>query len=61
MHLGKNVSPRDYTMEADDKSVILETIVKEKDLGALIDNNLTFEPHIDSQTKKASKLLAMLQ
>lgn len=60
MHIGKH-KEGEYTMTSSGGTVVLDTVEVEKDLGVNIDNNLNFDHHIDSQVKKANKLLGMIR
>ena len=61
MHLGKQANPESYKMSGNGGEVELEETEMEKDLGVNVDNKLAFDEHINIQTKKASKLLAMIR
>ena len=56
MHIGRDNPKRNYHM--DDK--VLDKTKAEKDLGVYVDNNLTFEEHINSTAKKANRVLGMI-
>ena len=61
MHLGKQTDPASYKMRGKDGMIELEETEMEKDLGVNVDNKLAFDNHIHIQTKKASKLLALIR
>ncbi len=42
-------------------STRLETITQEKDIGVIIDNDLSFDCHISEKAKKATQMFAMLR
>ena len=60
MHLGNQAELSDYFMLANNELNTLETVHIEKDLGVNVDE-LNFEEHIQIQTTKATKLLAMIR
>ena len=39
----------------------LETVAIEKDLGVMVDNNLSFQTHIEMKVKNANKLVGLLR
>ena len=69
LHPGKCVSMRiasknkreigkcNYNMD----SYQLETVAIEKDLGVIVDNNLSFQTHIEMKVKNANKLVGLLR
>ena len=62
MHLGKNNPKATYTMEtADGITHLIKGTSEEKDLGVLIDDELTFSKHIQSQINKANAVLGSLR
>ena len=48
-------------MLANNELNTLETVHMEKDLGVNVDDELNFEEHVQIQTTKATKLLAMIR
>ena len=46
-----------YTLEGH----VLETVFEEKDLGVLIDSDLSFEDHITEKVKKAYSMLGLIR
>ena len=61
MHYGKNKEQNKYKMNSHDKSITLETVQLEKDLGVNFDNELKFRQHITTQVDKANRLLGLLR
>ena len=61
MHLGNQAEPSDYFMLANNELNALETVHMEKDLEVNVDDELNFEEHVQIQTTKANKLLAMIR
>ena len=57
MHLGKKNPRKDYNMG----DVNLEVVDEEKDLGVKVDNELSFDSHIEGQVNKANKLLGLIR
>ena len=57
MHLGPYKRPYDYELHGE----ILSTEKKEKDIGVIIDEDLTFEPHILEKIKKANQMCGMIR
>ena len=55
LHIGKKFTETTYTMESDGQQVELEKVKNEKDLGVIIDQNLTFRDHITSKVNKANR------
>ncbi len=61
LHLGRNNLQQNYVMLSPSGAVTLENTTCEKDLGVLIDNELTFDNHISTAVKKANTKLAMIR
>ena len=61
MHMGKNEDNQEYKMGSNGKEVVLGSVNVEKDLGVNFDCELKFNTHIDTQVKKANKLLGMIR
>ena len=59
-HIGKNITKTDYTIESDDQQAELEKVKHEKDLGVIIDHNLTFREHITSKVNIAYRNLGII-
>ena len=60
MHLlGNQADPSDYFMLANNELNTLGSIHMEKDLGVNVDDELNVEEHVQIQTTKVNKLLAM--
>ena len=55
LHIGKKFSETTYTMESDGQQVELEKVKNEKDLGVIINQNLTFRDHITSKVNIANR------
>ena len=56
MHIGKDNPKRNYTMEG----TPLDKSDAEKDLGVYVDNNLSFDHHVNTTVNKANKLAGMI-
>ena len=56
MHIGKDNPKRNYIMEG----TPLEKSEAEKDLGVYVDSNLSFDHHVNTTMKKASKMAGMI-
>jgi hypothetical protein len=51
-----------YTMRTyDGETTVLENVEREKDIGVMIDRNLTFEKHIQTQINKANQVLGLMR
>ncbi len=61
LYLGKSNVKKPYHMQNGQEQVILEETVAEKDLGVMIDNELSFEIHIAEAIKKANTKLGMIK
>jgi hypothetical protein len=57
MHIGKQNDDNSYSLHR--KS--LEKVIEEKDIGVVIDSDLTFEKHINGKVNKANQMFATLQ
>ena len=58
MHIGKPIADSaTYNLN----SIHLETIKQEKDIGVIIDDDLSFDCHISEKAKKATQMFAMLR
>ena len=51
LHVGKHDRGTKYTMISNNQEIELEKVKNEKDLGVIIDQNLTFHDHINSKVK----------
>ncbi len=60
LYLGNN-KKLPSVMDTTDSRISLEESTQERDLGVLIDNNLTFDEHIAQSIKKANGKLAMIK
>ena len=45
----------------DGETTVLENVEREKDIGVMIDRNLTFEKHIQTQINKANQVLGLMR
>ena len=57
MHIGKKNDDNNYSLHR--KS--LEKVIEEKDIGVVIDSDLTFEKHINEKVNKANQMIATLR
>ena len=60
LHIGKNNPHYQYFIKDGDNITKLSTTFSERDLGVIVDPNLTFEEHINNQVKKAQRLSGLL-
>ena len=60
LHVGKHDTGIRYTMTANNQEIELEKVESEKDLGVIIDQNLTFRAHITSKVNIANKNLGII-
>ena len=61
MRIGDKYPKYNYTMTAEDGTIVqLEETVMEKDLG-VVDNKLTFSQHINSTVVKANQIVGMIR
>jgi hypothetical protein len=56
MHIGKKNDDNNYSLHR--KS--LEKVIEEKDIGVVIDSDLTFEKHINEKVNKANQMFVFL-
>ena len=62
MHLGRGNPQHEYTMTMEDGTLhTLQGTKEEKDLGVLIDYNLNFSNHVQTQVNKANKILGVVK
>ena len=63
LHFGHNNPKRPYYMRKHDSSDCVELAISEneKDLGIIVDNQLTFAKHVDTQVKKANRLVGLIR
>jgi hypothetical protein len=59
MHLGKHNPDPEFKYRILDNN--LEKVTDEKDIGVIIDNNLSFEKHISEKCKKANSMFAVIR
>lgn len=52
---------RTYSMITNQGTVTLDQVEKEKDLGIIIDNNLTFEDHMNGKINKANSVMGIIR
>ena len=57
MHLGSRNSKAEYAMEG----TTLNTVIEEKDLGVLIDEELKFHKHVSAAVAKANQILGIVK
>ena len=60
LHIGKDNPRHKYYMNDEGKVNELDITIAEKDLGIIIDPNLSFETHINEVVKKCNRLTGML-
>ena len=60
LHVGKHDTGIRYTMTANNQERELEKVESEKDLGVIIDQNLTFRAHITSKVNVSNKNLGII-
>ena len=60
LHIGKNITGTRYTMVSENEEIELEKVKNEKDLGVIIDQNLTFRDHITSKVNIANRNLGII-
>ena len=61
MHLGKDQPVVTYYMNNNGGRTEIKNVTEQKDLGVLIDNNLTFVPHMQAKIKKANRNLGIIK
>ncbi len=61
LYLGNNNMKQPYTMTSNNGVISLEETLLERDLGILVDNELSFDEHISEAIKKANRKLAMIK
>eukprot|EP00914_Ancora_sagittata_P011407 GHVO01022187.1.p1 GENE.GHVO01022187.1~~GHVO01022187.1.p1 ORF type:complete len:298 (+),score=6.32 GHVO01022187.1:29-895(+) len=59
LHIGTKSPPQTYTITND--KIPLQQATHEKDLGIITDNKITFQLHIDSQVKKANRIMGIIR
>lgn len=57
LSLGKKSTPADYSL----CNTKLQATTKEKDIGVVIDNKLTFEDHINEKINKANSIMGLIR
>ena len=60
LHIGKHDRGIKYTMASNNQEIELEKVDSEKDLGVIIDQNLTFRDHINSKVNIANRNLGII-
>ena len=60
LHVGKHDRGTKYTMLSNNQEIELEKVKNEKDLGVIIDQNLTFRDHINSKVNIANRNLGII-
>ena len=62
MRIGDKYPKYKYIMTAEDGTIVqLEETVMEKDLGVVVDNNLTFSQHINTIVVRANQVMGMIR
>ncbi len=61
LYLGRNNNKKVYSMGSSQNQVPLQETTAEKDLGIIIDNQLSFDNHITQAVKKANQLVGMIR
>ena len=59
MHIGRHNPDPEYTFKLLNKT--LELVEQEKDIGVVIDSNLSFDNHISEKVKKANSMFAIIR
>ena len=57
MHIGKKNDDNSYSLHRK----LLEKVIEEKDIGVVIDSDLTFEKHINGKVNKANQMFTTLR
>ena len=60
MHLGNNNPKTTYSLTAPGAS-LLEPTQAEKDLGVMVDDQLTFTSHVEAAVNKANKIICLIR
>ena len=60
LHIGTHDRGIKYTMSSNNREIELEKVDSEKDLGVIIDKNLTFRDHINSKVNIANRNLGII-
>ena len=60
LHIGKHDRGIKYTKTSNNQEIELETVENEKDLGVIIDQNLTFGDRINSKVNTANRNLGII-
>ena len=60
LQVGKHDIGTKYTMISNNQEIELEKVKNEKDLGVIIDQNLTFRDHINSKVNIANRNLGII-
>ena len=60
LHIGKNNPRYEYHIKDGTETRKLETTQEEKDLGVIVDENLTFEKHINETVKKCRQICGLI-
>ena len=61
LRVGKNCPPFDNTMSDNGSQCVLEEVSEEKDLGIMIDDQLSFEIHCSNMVSKPNRNLAIIR
>ena len=62
LHVGRpKEQTKKYAYKLEEDSAPLEYVTQEKDLGLIIDENLSFEQHIAEKIKKANSIMGVIR
>ena len=62
LHVGRpKEQTKKYASKLEENSAPLEYVTQEKDLGLIIDENLSFEQHIGGKIKKANSIMGVIR
>ena len=61
LHIGQNNPNKEYTMNNNNGSAIIDSCENEKDLGVTFDCKLTFDAHVQNVIKKANRILGIIR
>ena len=61
MHMGRNNQHITYDMPGNGERVDLKVTSAEKDLGVVIDEDMSFQSHVETKTAKANQILGVIR
>ena len=61
MHMGNNNLKTTYSLTTSAGVSLLEPTQADKDLGVLVDDQLTFTPHVEAAVNKANKIIGIIR